>query len=150
MKRVLPTPWLVIIVMLGVCFVFSNKHNEVSAKDNSKKEEIALSACDSWLLLMDSEKYGESWNEAAEYFKNAVTKEQWQKSLNAVRKPLGKLITRTVKSKKYYTSLPGAPDGEYVVVQYETSLEKKKNAIETVTAMKDKDGKWRVSGYYIK
>lgn len=26
----------------------------------------------------------------------------------------------------------------------------KKSAIETVTPMMDKDGKWRVSGYYIK
>ena len=60
------------------------------------------------------------------------------------------MLKRSVKSKQYATSLPGAPDGEYVVIQYETSFEKKKSAIETVTPMLDKDGKWRVSGYYIK
>jgi hypothetical protein len=60
------------------------------------------------------------------------------------------LISRKLKSKKYTTSLPGAPDGKYVVIQYETSFEHKKSAIETVTPMLDKDGKWRVSGYYIK
>ncbi len=48
------------------------------------------------------------------------------------------------------TSLPGAPDGEYVVISYETSFTNKKSAIETVTPMLDKDGKWRVSGYFIK
>lgn len=48
------------------------------------------------------------------------------------------------------TSLPGAPDGKYVVIQYDTSFENKKAAVETVTPMLDKDGKWRVSGYYIK
>jgi len=110
--------------MLGVCFIISN-NQKVSAKDNPREEEIALSVSNSWLLLVDSGKYGESWDEAAEYFRNAIDKEQWQKSLNAVRKPLGKLIKRRVKSKKYYTSLPGAPDGEYVVIQYETSFEKK-------------------------
>lgn len=68
----------------------------------------------------------------------------------AVRKPLGKLISRKVKNKNYTTSLPGAPDGEYVVIQFETSFEKKKSAIETVTPMMDKDRNWRVSGYYIK
>jgi hypothetical protein len=67
-----------------------------------------------------------------------------------VRKPLGKVIKRSVKSKQYATSLPGAPDGEYVIIQYETSFEKKKVSIETVTPMLEKDGKWRVSGYYIK
>jgi hypothetical protein len=59
-------------------------------------------------------------------------------------------MKRTVKSKQYATSLPGAPDGEYVVVQYETSFHNKKSSIETITPMLDRDGKWRVSGYYIK
>ena len=48
------------------------------------------------------------------------------------------------------SSIPGAPDGEYVVIQFKTSFENKKSGIETVTPMLDKDGKWRVSGYYIK
>lgn len=48
------------------------------------------------------------------------------------------------------TQLPGAPDGEYAVIQFETSFANKKSAIETVTPMKDPDGKWRVSGYFIK
>jgi hypothetical protein len=43
-----------------------------------------------------------------------------------------------------------APDGEYVVIQFEASFENKKSAIETVTPMLDKDGNWRVSGYYVK
>ena len=47
-------------------------------------------------------------------------------------------------------ALPGAPDGEYVVIQYESSFEHKQSAIETVTPMLDTDGKWRVSGYFIK
>jgi hypothetical protein len=55
-----------------------------------------------------------------------------------------------MRTKNYKTSLPGAPDGEYVVIQFGTSFENKKTAIETVTPMLDKDGKWRVSGYYIK
>ena len=70
--------------------------------------------------------------------------------MNAYRKPLGKIITRKVESKHYTTSLPGAPDGEYVVIQCKTSFTNKKSATETITPMKDKDGKWRVSGYYIK
>jgi hypothetical protein len=36
------------------------------------------------------------------------------------------------------------------VIQFDTSFKNKKSAIETVTAMLDKDGKWRVSGYFIK
>jgi len=79
-----------------------------------------------------------------------VSKGQWKSSLEAVRTPLGNVLTRKLKSKQYTKTLPGAPDGEYVVIQYETSFKNKKNAIETITPMMDKDGKWRVSGYYIK
>ena len=117
---------------------------------NEKAEKRALEASDMWLKLSDSGRYSESWETAAELFRNAISKEQWNQSLNAVRKPLGKVMKRSVKSKQYATSLPGAPDGEYVVIQYETSFEKKKSSIETVTPMLEKDGKWRVSGYYIK
>jgi hypothetical protein len=117
---------------------------------NEAAEKRALEVSDMWLKLSDSDRYSESWETAAELFRNAISKEQWSQSLNAVRKPLGKVLKRSVKSKQYARSLPGAPDGEYVVIQYETSFEKKKSSIETVTPMLEKDGKWRVSGYYIK
>ena len=55
-----------------------------------------------------------------------------------------------MRSVEYTTTLPGAPDGEYVVVKHATSFENKADATETLIAMKDKDGTWRVSGYFIK
>ena len=117
---------------------------------DQRAEGKALGAAETWLALVDNGKYSESWETTAVLFRNAVTKEQWERALNAVRKPFGRLIARRLKSKQYATSLPGAPDGEYVVIQYETSFENKKAAVETVTPMLDEDGNWRVSGYYIK
>ena len=68
----------------------------------------------------------------------------------AVRGPLGKLISRKVIGTEYRTELPGAPDGEYLIIQFATSFEHKQSAVETVTPMRDREGTWRVSGYYIK
>jgi hypothetical protein len=113
-------------------------------------EKGAVAASGAWLFLVDEGNYAESWNQAAGLFKNAVTKEQWQSAVKAVRTPLGKVVARKFKSRQYTKTMPGAPDGEYVVIQYETTFENKKSAVETVTPMLDKDGKWRVSGYYIK
>ena len=113
-------------------------------------EKDALEAAESWLGLVDAGEYGTSWDQSSELFKAAVSKEQWEQALNSARKPLGELIGRTVISTKYATSLPGAPDGEYVVIQFTTRFTNKKSAIETVTPMKDPDGAWRVSGYYVK
>ena len=123
---------------------------ESSVKTNPQMEKIAVEVANQWLNLIDNGQYAESWELTAELFRRAVEKETWEKQLNAVREPLGKLISREVIKKEYMTSVPGAPDGEYLVIQYSTNFENKKNAIETVTPMKDKDGKWRVSGYFIK
>ena len=100
---------------------------------NEMAEKKAVESSNAWLKLIDDGQYSKSWETAAELFKNALAKERWNQSLNAVRKPLGKVIRRNVKSKKYMTSLPGAPDGVYVVIQCETSFENKKAATETVT-----------------
>ena len=116
----------------------------------NSKEESAVSSSDSWLSLVDSGNYPVSWEDAAEFFRNAVTEEQWVNSMKSFRKPLGRALSREIISKQYMTSLPGAPDGEYFVIQYSTSFENKKSAVETVTPMLDKDNIWRVSGYYIK
>ena len=70
--------------------------------------------------------------------------------MESVRKPLGGLVSRRLKSAQPATSLPGAPDGEYVVMQFESSFAAKKTAVETVTFTRGKDGAWRASGYYIR
>lgn len=121
-----------------------------ASRNNPDAEKAAIASSQAWLELVDNEKYAESWEETAGYFKSAISKDKWQETLQAVRKPLGKTISRELESHQYTTSLPGAPDGEYVVIQYKTAFETKKSGIETITPMLDKDGKWRVSGYYIK
>lgn len=112
-------------------------------------EAAAKPAAEAWLAAVDSGDYGTSWEEAASLFRAAVTKDDWERTIRATRGPLGKLVSRKVKSTTYTESLPGAPDGKYVVIQYDTVFENKRAAVETVTPMLDGDT-WRVSGYYIK
>jgi hypothetical protein len=114
------------------------------------KEQSAVNSAKAWLKLVDGGKYAESWDEASQYFKNAVPRDQWKTSLESFRSPLGEVLSRNLKSKHYTKTLPGAPDGEYVVILYETSFKNKQHAKETITPMRDQDGKWKVSGYYIK
>ncbi len=122
----------------------------LSVAQNSEQEKAAVTAAEAWLSLVDSGQYEQSWTDAAEYFRNAIGQEQWAQSLKAIRPPLGQLISRDVTSAVYTTTLPGAPDGEYVVIQYKSSFGNKKSAVETVTPMLDQDGAWRVSGYFIR
>jgi hypothetical protein len=102
-----------------------------------------------WLALVDSGKYEESWNAAAAPFREQVTMADWIKSLTTARDVLGKLHKRTLKSNHFATVVPNAPVGKYVVIQFKCVFDSRKDVIETVTPMLDKDGHWRVSGYYL-
>ena len=121
-----------------------------TSADDSDAVAQAQVAARSWLALTDGAKYGESWDTAASLFKNVVTRADWEKALKGVRAPLGALKGRQVKSATFTRTLPGAPDGEYVVIQFESQFENKATAVERVTPMHEKDGAWRVSGYFIR
>ena len=121
-----------------------------TARAADKPEDLAQTAAESWLKLTDGGDAGASWEQAAKVFKGAVTKEQWTGAIAGVRPPLGKVVSRKVTSRQYAEKLPGAPDGKYVVIQYETVFENRASAVETVTPMLDPDGIWRVSGYFIR
>ena len=118
--------------------------------DESAAIEKATTVAGAWLEEIDAGKYAEAWDQAAPIVQTAVTKPDWEKALKVARTPLGSLKSRKLKTASFTKTLPGAPDGEYVVIQYETAFENKASAIETVTPALDKDGKWQVSGYYIK
>lgn len=112
--------------------------------------EEAVAAARSWLREVDHGEYAAAWEQAAAYLRNAVTLDQWNQSIRAARPPLGEVIERTLQSAEYRSSLPGAPDGHYVIIQFKTRFENKQSAVETVTPMREADGIWRVSGYYIR
>ena len=118
-------------------------------KKKTEKEDAAVAVAEKWLALVDEGKYGDGWKEGSEVFRGAINQEDLEKALQAARKPLGKLVSRKVKDKMYATELPGAPDGEYVVIQFDTSFENKKTSVETITQMLDNYGKWLVSVYFI-
>jgi Protein of unknown function (DUF4019) len=136
--------WIMPLVLIAVV------STQAAAQTQQAPEKIAQQAAESWLELVDSAKYDESWDEAASTFKAAVSKEDWKAAIQAARNPLGKKKTRKLKEANYTKSIEGAPEGEYVVIQYESSFEKQDQITESVTPMLDKDGKWRVSGYFIR
>ena len=111
-------------------------------------EQKAEAAARAWLSLVDGGRYTESWDTAAPAFKAAVTQQQWQQALGAVRRPLGACRSRKRLSRRLVDSLPGAPPGPYVVLQFAAEFEHQPAAVETVTPALA-DG-WRVSGYFIK
>lgn len=123
---------------------------EQPAVAETETERNALAAVRPWLELVDSGDYAEAWRTAAPYLKIALTEEEFIKSLTAVRDTLGTVKSREMSSIQYTTTLPSAPDGEYVIIHFKATLERKKGAVETVVPMLQDDGHWRISGYYLR
>jgi len=135
---------------LAICAVTLWAASVPAATPPVTPEMGAESAALVWLGLVDAGKYDESWSSASSLFRQKISESQWQSAASSTRVPLGVLKSRTLRSATSKSTLPGAPDGQYVVIQFDSSFEHKASAVETVTPVLDADGKWHVSGYYIK
>jgi hypothetical protein len=133
-----------------ICLLVGGVAGGVANAAADKPEDLAQTAAESWLKTVDVGRYDDSWTASAKLFQGAVTKDQWHQAAAAARGPLGDLVSRKVKSRQYTATLPGAPDGKYVVIQFDALYKAKASAVETVTVMLDPDSVWRVSGYFIK
>ena len=113
-------------------------------------EDAAQAAATQWLTLLDEGQYATTWEQAAQAFKRAVTLPQWEQAVSRAREPFGKFVSRKVKSRTYATTLPGAPDGKYVTVVFDSAFERKAAAVETAVMTLEADGTWRIVGSFIR
>lgn len=102
-----------------------------------------------WAGLIDHGQYAQSWTQAGSLFRANVSKARWTTMVSGVRGPLGPVVSRTLASVQPSTSMPGAPDGSYAKVQFNTVFAHKRQASETVVLADGPSG-WRVDGYLIR
>jgi hypothetical protein len=138
------------VVRLSMVFALAVCLGSDPAQAQEPGTKAAQTSVEAWLSLIDNQNYAASWDTAATLFRSAITQEKWQSAAQTARAPLGPLKSRALKSAMSTTTLPGAPDGEYVVFQFNASFDQKAAAVETVTAIREKDGTWHVGGYFIK
>jgi hypothetical protein len=133
---------LVAVILLAACLLGT-------AVADDEKVSQAEAAVLQWIAQVDDRQYVASWNDAARPFRVRVTPQQWEDAVSAGREPFGKLVSRNVSEATYTTSVPGLPDGEFVIFQFDTVFERKAEGVETVTAVLEEDT-WRVTGYFIR
>lgn len=109
----------------------------------------ATDAAKSWLALIDENDYAQSWNTASALFQSHVTEAQWEAAAKAARGPMGSVVARNVASVDFATTLPGAPDGQYAVVTFDTKFANKAAAVERMVMAMD-GGSWRAAGYHVR
>ncbi|MCP4585896.1 MULTISPECIES: DUF4019 domain-containing protein [unclassified Pseudoalteromonas] len=114
---------------------------------NAEELEV-INRAKSWLVLIDNGQYQQSWQQTDSLFKQAMPQSNWSNVLKQVRVPLGKVILRKNLSLMKYDSLPGTPDGEYVIIQFQSQFMNKEQAVETISLSKN-SGQWQPLGYFI-
>jgi hypothetical protein len=113
------------------------------------KEEAAGRVAGEWLKLIDSGEYGKAWDQCAPVFREKVTRDQWVQGIPKSRADYGKFNSRKLVAAAYRTSLPGAPEGDFVTVRFASDFEKNAAAEELVTLMYQ-GGSWRPIGYLLR
>src|SRR6185312_10845080 len=100
-----------------------------------------------WLKLVDGQHWDQGWAGSGELVRSHISQAQWVAAVQPVRQPLGAVTSRVLKTVTRATSLPGAPDGQYEVLQFATDFSQRPGMIETV-ALAHEGSAWKVDGYY--
>lgn len=114
-----------------------------------ERTRAGVEAAERWLVLADAGQGEASWTQAAAAFRGAVTQGQWSAALKQARTPLGALTSRKLANARSTRTLPGAPDGDYVVIQYDAVYANRAGVTETLVATREADGAWKVVTYLI-
>jgi len=123
---------------------------EAGEQPTLQDDQEAVEAAQKWLALIDAGKAGVAWDVAAPYLKSAVTRPKWIAGMRDARKPYGKLVSRRATKFARAHTMPGAPDGDYAIIEFETVFANGKRATEHLTWTIEGGDAWRVAGYYIR
>jgi hypothetical protein len=120
-----------------------------AADPHIAEEQAAERQALGFLGYLDHGRFANSYDYAGMLIRAQLDRDAYAKQLEKARAGVGALLSRELINATYATTLPGAPEGQYVVLNYGASFANRQQAEETVTLAFAK-GYWRVSGYYIK
>lgn len=87
------------------------------------------SQAQNWLTHSTSKTSERVWREAGTIFRTRISADGWASVIIPVRKPLGPVLSRSLAKVMKVTSLPGAPAGEYEILEFQTDFAAKRGAI---------------------
>jgi hypothetical protein len=102
-----------------------------------------------FLGYLDQGRYADSYAYTGMLIRTQLDRDAFSTQIQKTRVGTGALQSREIIDAAYTTTLPGAPEGQYVVLHYHVSFANRQDAVETLTLAFAK-GYWRIVGYYIK
>ena len=114
------------------------------------RASIVAAVARDWLALADRGDAAATHAKAGARFRDAMSQSTWSRVLGKERTNRGAVGQRTLMQTQFDPKVPGMPPGEFAVLLYRTSFARHADAGETVTLEREKDGIWRVVGYFIR
>jgi len=134
-----------VLIVACLFMIFIPLYNQ---SPDSDKVEQAEPIGTEFLTLVDSGKYAESWQSSASLMQEKIAKNDWVEKLSKARNLSGGLIQRVQKSASYSTEAQDSPEGEYIMLIYESDFQRAEDVSEYVTVMLEGDT-WKVAGYFM-
>jgi hypothetical protein len=126
------------------------QQGEPAADPHGAEEQAAERQALGFLGYLDHGRFADSYAYTGMLIRAQLDRDAFAKQMEEkVRAGVGTLLSRELIDASYTTTVPGAPEGQYVVLNYGASFANRQQAVETLTLAFSK-GYWRVSGYYIK
>jgi hypothetical protein len=122
---------------------------EPAADPHLAEEQAAERQALGFLGYLDHERFADSYAYTGMLIRSQLDRNAFAKQLEKARAGTGALLSRELTHASYATTVPGAPEGQYVVLEYNAAFANRQEAVETLTLSLAK-GYWRVNGYYIK
>ena len=111
-------------------------------------DEDTIEAGKKWLALLDADKAGAAWDVASKQLQSGVKRAKFITDVRQVRKPLGKLSSRTAVKFARAHDLPNAPSGDYAIIEYDAQYANGKHLSEQLVWAIAEGDIWRVAGYF--
>ncbi len=116
----------------------------IMEQQNMKLSQLAA---DRWLKATDAGNYAEAWELSSNIFRFTVTREQWIKAQEKLRRPLGAVISRQLMNQRPAKDPQHLPAGDYMVLFYKTVFQNRPGAKELITMVLSTDDQWKVLTY---
>jgi Protein of unknown function (DUF4019) len=122
--------------------------DEKKAEEKAKQKDAALKVAETYIVLLDKGKYGESWDTMTSEVKKGITRRKWVDTLGKTRGTYGDLQGRKLnKVDMRATEVAEKYDEAWVYTNFQSLDGQVASELLIVVLLKGKD--WTVSSYYI-
>ena len=109
----------------------------------------ARDRAEAFVTLIDQGRLEAAYAGASPLLHLTRDQQEWITDVTRLRQILGPVQQRTLKAVRAVSTFPQLPDGDYLVVQYESRMERKQQAAEIILLKKQESG-WIVCAYSVR